>query len=180
MKPKIKGFTLIELMITIVVLGILTFLALPAYRTWIQNTQIRTAGEGLLSGLALARSEAARRNTSVELRIEGGSGWSARLATTGTVIQTRPAQEGTANAVVTTTPAGTDRVTFNGLGRVTNNDDGSAAFTEIKIDSNGLPASESRELCVLINATGLARMCDPQVAAGDTRSCGAVVPLGCQ
>lgn len=176
MKPNIKGFTLIELLITIVVLGILTFLALPSYRNWIQNTQIRTAGEGILSGLALARSEAARRNTSVELRIEGGSGWSARISTTGAVIQSRPAQEGTANAVLTMEPAGTDRVTFSGLGRITNNDDGSAAFTAIRVDSNALPATESRELCVMINATGLARMCDPKVTAGDTRACVPAVP----
>lgn len=38
----IKGVTLIELMITLVVLGVLVFLALPSYTIWMQNTQIRT------------------------------------------------------------------------------------------------------------------------------------------
>jgi type IV fimbrial biogenesis protein FimT len=175
-----KGVTLIELMITLVVLGILVFLALPSYTIWIQNTQIRTAGEGILSGLTLARAEAVRRNTSVELRMDAASGWTASIPATGEVIQSRTAEEGTATAVVTITPAGSDRVTFSGLGRVTINADGSVPFTEIKVDSTKIPAAESRELCVTVNATGLTRMCDPQVAPGDTRSCGAVVPVGCQ
>ena len=180
MKKHNKGVTLIELMIALVVLGILVFLALPSYRDWIQNTQIRTAGEAILSGLTLARGEAVRRNTSVELRMDAASGRTASVPATGEVIQTRTAQEGTTTAVVTITPAGSDRVTFSGLGRVTINADGSVPFTEIKVDSSGIDAAKSRELCVMVNATGLTRMCDPQVAAGDTRSCGAAVPVGCQ
>ena len=179
MKTTIKGVTLIELMVTLVVLGILAFLALPSYTIWIQNTEIRTAGEGILSGFMLARSEAVRRNTSVELRMDGGAGWTARIGTTGEVIQTRTAQEGTAHAVVTITPAGSDRITFSGLGRVTTNDDGSVPITEVKVDSSAIPAAESRELCVMVNATGLTRMCDPQVTAGDTRACVPAVPAGC-
>jgi type IV fimbrial biogenesis protein FimT len=175
-----RGVTLIELMITLVVLGILVFLALPSYTIWIQNTQIRTAGEAILSGLTLARSEAVRRNTSVELRMNAASGWTVSIPATGEVVQSRAAEEGTATAVVTITPGGSDRVTFSGLGRVTINADGSVPFTEIKVDSTKIPAAESRELCVTVNATGLTRMCDPQVAPGDTRSCGAAVPVGCQ
>ena len=165
--------SLTELMVTLVVLGVLVFLALPSYTIWMQNTQIRTAGEAILSGLTLARSEAARRNTSVELRMETGSGWSARISATGEVIQSRPAEEGTSSATVTITPAGSNRVTFNGLGRVTFNNDGSVPFTEIKIDSTRIDPNDSRELCVMVNATGLVRMCDPNPAlpVGDTRAC---------
>lgn len=182
---KTKGVTLIELMVTLVVLGVLVFLALPSYTKWMQNTQIRTAGEGILSGLQLARSEAARRNTSVELRLDAGAGWTASVSATGEVIQARPAQEGTANAVLTVTPAGSDRVTFNGLGRVGLNADGSTPLTEIKVDSNAIAAADSRELCVMVNATGLTRMCDPSptLAVGDTRACNpadpTTKPAGC-
>lgn len=179
MKKNSNGVTLIELMITLVVLGVLVFLALPSYTIWIQNTQIRTAGEAILSGLTLARSEAVRRNTSVELRMDAASGWTANIPATGEVIQSRTAEEGTATAVVTITPADSDRVTFSGLGRVTINADGSVPFTAIKVDSTRIPAAESRELCVVVNATGLTRMCDPQVVPGDTRSCGLPMPAGC-
>jgi type IV fimbrial biogenesis protein FimT len=175
----VKGVTLIELMVTLVVLGILVFLSLPTYTIWMQNTQIRTAGEAILSGLTLARTEAVRRNSSVELRMTAGSGWTATDVVGGELIQSRTAEEGTASAVVTITPNVADRVTFSGLGRVTLNGDGSAPITEIKVDSTSIPAAESREMCVMISASGLVRMCDPQVAAGDPRACVPAVPAGC-
>lgn len=179
MNKHVKGFTLVELMVTLVVLAILMFLALPSYTLWIQNTQIRTAAESILSGLTLARGEAARRNTAVELKIDAGSGWTARISSTGEVIQSRVAEEGTSTATVTITPNSSDRVTFSGLGRLTTNDDGSVPFTEIKVDSTRVPAADSRELCVVVNSTGMVRMCDPNVAAPDTRACMPAVPAGC-
>jgi len=175
----IKGFTLIELMVTLVVLGVLVFLALPTYTIWLQNTQIRTAGEAILSGMTLARSEAARRNTSVELRMDAGSGWTVSISSTGEVIQTRTAQEGTSTAVVTIKPDGADRITFSGLGRVATNADGSNSITEVKVNSTRIPAADSRPMCVMVTVTGATRMCDPKVAAGDTRACVPAVPAGC-
>lgn len=178
---RLAGFTLIELMITLVVLAIMILIGLPSFTIWIQNTQIRTAGEGIMSGLQLARSEAVRRNTSVELRMNAASGWTVTVLGTVPVevVQTRVAEEGSGTAMVTVSPAGATKVTFGGFGRVVANDDGTAAITEIKIDSNRIPAAESRELCVTVSGAGVVRMCDPQVAAGDTRACVPAVPPGC-
>ena len=176
---KSAGFTLIELMITIVILAILLYVALPNFAVWMQNTQIRTAGEAILNGMQLARTEAIRRNVNVELRMDVSSGWTARVAGTGEVIQSRLAGEGSATAMITVTPAGTTTVTFNSFGSVGTNADGTAAVTEIKIDSVAISAADSRELCILVRAGGNVRMCDPQVAVTDTRTCGAAVPAGC-
>ena len=173
------GFTLVELMVAITILAIMLFIALPNFAVWMQNTQIRTAGEAVLNGMQLARAEAIRRNTNVELRMDASSGWTARVAGTGEVIQSRLAGEGSAAALVTITPAGATTVTFNSFGSVAANDDGTATVTEIKIDSPAIAAADSRELCILVRAGGNVRMCDPQVAVTDTRSCGAAVPAGC-
>ena len=173
------GFTLIELMVTIAVLAIMLFIALPNFAVWMQNTQIRTAGEAVLNGMQLARAEAIRRNVSVELGMDVSSGWTARVSGTPEVIQSRLAGEGSAAALVTITPVGATKITFNGFGSITANDDGTPAITEIKIDSPSIAAADSRELCVLVRAGGTVRMCDPQVAVTDTRSCGAAVPAGC-
>jgi len=187
------GFTLIELIITITVLAIMLFIALPNFAIWIQNTQIRTAGEAILNGLQLARTEAVRRNVNVELRMDVSSGWTVCVAGTGPAcvagtpefIQSRLAGEGSSAALVTITgslvgnnPANT--VTFNSFGSVVANPDGTKSVTEIKIDSPALAAADSRQLCILIRAGGTVRMCDPQVATTDTRTCGAVIPVGCQ
>jgi len=177
---KAMGVTLIELLITIVIMSLLIFLALPSYTIWMQNTQIRTAGEGILSGMQLARSEAVRRNTNVELRMDVASGWTVTVLTApAEVVQTRTAQEGSPDAVVTVAPAGATKVTFGGLGRVVTNDDGSPAITVIKVDSDRIPAAESRQLCVTASAAGVVRLCDPQVAAGDPRACLPALPVEC-
>ena len=173
------GFTLIELMLVIVILSIMLLIALPNFAIWIQNTQIRTAGEAILNGMQLARAEAIRRNVNIELRMDVSSGWTARVPGTGEVIQSRVAGEGSAASLVTITPAGAKTVTFNSFGSVATNADGTATLTEIKIDSAQIAAADSRELCILVRAGGNVRMCDPQVAVTDTRSCGAAVPAGC-
>ncbi|MGH8649664.1 MAG: hypothetical protein ACREUP_10220, partial [Burkholderiales bacterium] len=105
--------------------------------------------------------------------------WTARLAGTGEVIQSRLAGEGSAAALVAITPAGAKTVTFNSFGSVATNLDGTATVTEIKIDSPAIAAADSRELCIIVRAGGNFRMCDPKVVVTDTRSCGAAVPPGC-
>jgi len=179
------GFTLIELMVAIAVLAILLFVALPNFAVWMQNTQIRTAGEAVLNGMQLARAEAIRRNTAVELRMDVSSGWTARLQGTGEVIQSRLAGEGSAASAVIITPADATKITFNSFGSIATNDDGTSAITEIKIDSPSIAAADSRELCILVRAGGNIRLCDPQVPSTDSRTCipplpaAQVVPAGC-
>ncbi|MGH8660951.1 MAG: GspH/FimT family pseudopilin [Burkholderiales bacterium] len=179
------GFTLIELMVTIAVLAILLYVALPNFAVWMQNTQIRTAGEAILNGMQLARAEAIRRNVNVELQMDASSGWTARVPSTAEVIQSRVAGEGSAASAVTIAPAGATTITFNGFGSITTNNDATPTITEIKIDSPSIAAADSRELCVLVRAGGNIRLCDPQVPATDTRTCipplpaVQVVPAGC-
>lgn len=172
------GFTLIELLTVVTVMTVMLFLALPNFSVWLQNTQIRTAGEAILNGLQLARAEAVRRNVNIELTMDGSSGWTAKVPG-GEVIQTRLAAEGSATALVTTTPLTARTITFNSFGTIAANLDGTNTISEIKIDSAALAAADSRELCILIRTGGTVRMCDPQVAVTDTRSCGAVIPAGC-
>lgn len=169
-----KGVSLIELIIGIAILGILLTAALPGYRVWIQNTQIRNAADSVLNGMQLARSEAVRRNTNVQLVFGTGSSWTVSVPGTAEQIQTRTSGEGSANVTVTKTPAAATTITFNSLGRVVANADASASITQVDLDVpiSILPASESRELRIVASAGGNVRMCDPNVAdATDPRKC---------
>lgn len=60
-----QGFTLIELVVAIAIIGILMALGLPSFMTWLRNVQIRNAAETMQNGLQFARSEALRRNERV-------------------------------------------------------------------------------------------------------------------
>ena len=135
-----RGFTLVEVMIALSIHGILIMMALPNLVTWIQNTQIRTAAEGMQAGLTLARSEALRRNTTVRFQLVdtltsgcgysvAGTNWVVSLAdATGAcdvdpsdtvapqIIQKRSGNEGSSSAQILAT--GGQSVQFNGLGRV--------------------------------------------------------------
>ena len=63
-----RGFTLIELAITVSVLGFLIMMGLPAMTEWLQNLQIRTAADVALQGLQTARAEAVQRNVPVRFQ----------------------------------------------------------------------------------------------------------------
>ena len=62
---RVRGFTLIELVITMAVLAVGLLVAMPSIGVWLDNTRIRSAAEGLQAGLQTARMEAVRRNQSV-------------------------------------------------------------------------------------------------------------------
>jgi len=81
------------------------------------------------------------------------------------------ADQQTALAQVTITPAGANNVTFNSLGLVTGNIDGSASITQVDVSIPSLPTSSARPLRVTISG-GQVRMCDPALSpTTDPRGC---------
>jgi len=132
----VRGFTIIELMVTVTVLALLMLLGAPSFATWMQNSQIRTAAEGILAGAQLARAEAVRRNMPVRFQLtdnltaacalsSSGGNWvvslldaagkcntapSADTVSGGAgdprVVQVRAVGEGSANAVVASVDTG--------------------------------------------------------------------------
>lgn len=67
MRLRGAGFSLIELVIAIAILGILLGLGLPTLVNYSRNIKVRTVAESFLAGIQLARGEAVRLNGNTEL-----------------------------------------------------------------------------------------------------------------
>lgn len=170
------GFSLIELMIVIVLFGILAAFAIPSYREMIQNSQIKSAAEGVAAGFQIARGEAVSRNTPVQLELGGGnsSAWNvcpeptpAGACAAASVIERRLESEGSSNTI-TATPSRAGPYVFNGFGVMTS----PAGALTIAVDSTDASIN-SRELRVVIGVGGAVRTCDPalDVSGTDPRRC---------
>lgn len=61
-----RGFTLIELAVTVAVIALLVVLAAPNLAAWMYNGRVRTTADLLQDGLRTAQSEAVKQNRVVE------------------------------------------------------------------------------------------------------------------
>ncbi len=138
-KYKVKGMTLVEILVAVVIVGILYAAAAPSFANWIQNTRIRSAAESIQNGLILAKTEAVHGNRTAQFVSCGGSSWdviaaSAAAAASGTACtvniavgwvgtgQSRQTESGANRALVDvryTNGIAQSTIGFNGLGRQT-------------------------------------------------------------
>ena len=66
-----RGFTLIELMMTLTVAAIMMAIAIPSMRTFLQNQRIASTASTLMYALSYARSEAVKENNPTTLGVGG-------------------------------------------------------------------------------------------------------------
>jgi type IV fimbrial biogenesis protein FimT len=93
MLMKNHGFTLIELMITLLIMAIMLAWAVPSFQEIVRQNRLTTETNELVTALNLARSEAIKRGRNVTVTPSGGdwgAGWT--IATTdsgGTAVTVR-------------------------------------------------------------------------------------------
>jgi len=68
-----SGYTLMELMVTVAIAGILLGVAIPSFTSIISSNRLTTYANELVAALNLARSEAIKRGVQVTVRNKGAS-----------------------------------------------------------------------------------------------------------
>lgn len=183
-----RGFTLIELMVGVAVMSLLLYFMIPSMSAWLQSSQIRTATESLNGALQLARAEAVRRNTAVEVVLtsvaagNNGSDWLVRCVTASvtcpgagqaeTSIQARSAAEGSPNAALALNPA-MSAIAYSGNGRITPVPAGNIVINVGHQVPNTCLADGGTYRCLrlVVAPGGQVRMCDPALVAPNPRAC---------
>ena len=95
-----RGFTLVELMITLALLAIVATIAVPNFMQFIRNNQVQAKADELKTFLQYARGQAVSARKSYE--ITAGADWTIKLA--GTSDVTRKLGFNTAQAQPRTNP----------------------------------------------------------------------------
>ena len=172
-KTKSFGFSLVELMVGIVIVGILVTLAMPSFQDVLRNSEVRNAAESITNGLQRARAEAVARNAKVQFVLGTGSSWTVdyvvKPIATDPPIDSRSSNEGsknvTVNALAADLSTAATTIAFSNLGGVVTD---AASLTQIDLAAPGA----SQNLRVTIGVGGNARMCDPSLVSGSSpRAC---------
>lgn len=119
---RIRGFTVIELLVGITIFAILMLLALPTMQDFIHNTRIRNTADSIANGVRLAQVEAIRRNQPVEFILDA-DGWRVNDPNPGPftgTVQSENFSDAKNQLTIAAQPPGALRLAFNAIGQYLN------------------------------------------------------------
>ncbi len=183
-----RGISMIEVVVTIAIMGILMAAAMPSVGDWMRNSRVRNTAESIQNGLQQARMEAVRQNKAVSLYMVSDLTNACTLSNTvgsWVVASTSPVGAcasakikglvadgggGAATIKATQSDGTTDAtsVTFSGLGMLAQSS-AATAIRRVQVKTT----DGSFENRVEVSPAGLIRMCDPTktLSDGDSRKC---------
>ncbi len=152
---KSRGVTLIELMVTIVVLAILASMAIPSFTNMMERQRLINATEAIYSDLQNARSEAVKRSLEIVASVQGDC-----LTVADKLVSPSFVLSNTCMAAFPTIGMATTRssISFDRVRGITNPTGGGGTIT--LTSASGLVAK------VIISGFGRVRVCSPTKIGG--------------
>jgi len=143
---RLAGFTLLELIISVTILGIMASLAAPSFKDMMVDQRVKSASFDVTAALILARSEALKQNGSVTLTPSSGSTeWANGWTITGPDAATLGTQGAYATSITITGPTS---IVYNRSGR-----SASAATVTLQVASSASGSTVSPR-CISVGVTG--------------------------
>jgi type IV fimbrial biogenesis protein FimT len=146
-----SGFTIIELVTVLIIVGILSVLAVGGFQTFIKDQRVRSYSFDFYAGVLLARNEAIKRNCDVKISPATGgwkNGWTIATATPSCASAVTLKNETQTGIVIAS--AATD-VTYNRNGRLP---EGTAA-PSFQISDTASSLTYAR--CLTVDTSGIPR-----------------------
>lgn len=184
--PRTRGFTLIELMVTLALLAVLLMVAVPSISTFQRNAQLTSFVNSLVAGVNAARGEAMKRGRYAMIvpadSTNWSSGWVAFVDMDGSQTYTLAAGDKT----ILTKEAAPSYLTISGTGSIVASPPyimfdangysknkaggfGALTFSVVRNDvSSNVVDAETRRL--IIASTGRVRTCKPALDTTCTAS----------
>jgi len=78
-RQKNAGFTLLETMIVVAIIGILAAIAVPSYHDMIERNRLKQAAEGLKSDMQWMRTETIKKSCNLQTSFTNGPSWSYQI-----------------------------------------------------------------------------------------------------
>lgn len=157
-----RGFTLVEMMVVVAVLGIMLTIAIPSFTEMMDSSRTRRAADAISAFLVNAKSEAIKQNTTVRVVFQSessGATWCAGMTT------------------ATTCDCTAGNCTIGGVARIlggasyknivlNNPADGAAfSFTPLRGTVNSgnaqVQSDNGLQVRVVVTGTGRIRLCSP-------------------
>ncbi len=199
LKTRQRGITMMEVMVSVVIIGILMAIGAPALSNWMQNVQVRSTAESVLTGLQLARAEAVRQNTKARFQLTDTGGKASWTVTTSRLdrtdcpagsdlfpcpVQSSGASESGQNARLGVSTASLDTTNYaTAIAAGTGMSAGpyvvfdafgraDSTLTNItRIDVTSASYANARRMIITITTSGMARLCDPSLPVSNSQSC---------
>jgi type IV fimbrial biogenesis protein FimT len=151
----VKGFTLIELMVTIAVAAILVSIAIPSFSILIVSNRLNTIATEMVDAVSFARSESVKRNSPVvfcraasataTVCDPGASSWEHWVIHSGSVVIRRGEVNSYNSTIEVSSDLTDDEVVFGGDGLARTNGD-IISESEISICSTSGPGESIRNV----------------------------------
>jgi type IV fimbrial biogenesis protein FimT len=183
--PKMRGLTLIELMVTVALVAILLSLAVPSMTTFQRNAELTTFSNSMIASINTAKTEAMKRGSYAVITPADNVDWKSGLkafvntnrdgvydASRDTIIFTRDPTP----AYLTITPNGSASASppyimfdASGFSKLKNGAFGALTMSVARNDvGSGSINNETRLL--IVSSTGRVRVCKPATNATCTTS----------